>query len=428
MQVGVCAAPSMHSPGHRLRCKLIELRMPDPQEVAALPEPAQSEVLGRTQRLVLITEIISPYRIPVFNALAEIDGIDLHVIFLAETDPTQRHWQVYKDEIRFSHEVLPSWRRRLGRYNLLINGRVGSSLRQARPDVIVCGGYNYVASWQALRWARRHQVPFIAWVESTCADRRNRRSLIEFLKHRFMRGCQAFIVAGKSSGEYVKSFGALQNVFTAPDAVDTQFFAQRANSGRQNATARRSELDLPQRFFVFVGRLVPEKGILDLLKAYGALPSELRREVGLVFVGDGPSRSELERQARLISPGSVKFTGFIHRETLPFYYGLAETFVFPTHTDPWGLVVNEAMACSLPVICSRAAGCAADLVEDGRNGLIVPAGDTQALAAAMHRLMLDRDLRLRMGGYSWQRIQLHSPEACAAGIADAVRQRGVRHE
>ena len=73
------------------------------------------------RRLVILTEIISPYRIPLFNILAQHAEVDLHVIFLAETDPTLRQWQVYKDEIQFSYQVLPSWRRRLGRYNILLN-------------------------------------------------------------------------------------------------------------------------------------------------------------------------------------------------------------------------------------------------------------------------------------------------------------------
>ena len=106
------------------------------------------------RRLVVITEIIAPYRIPVFNALAGREEIDLHVIFLAETDSSTRQWRIYSDEIRFSYEVLPSWRTRLGKYNILVNHNVGSALRDAHPDVILCGGYNYLASWQAVRWAR----------------------------------------------------------------------------------------------------------------------------------------------------------------------------------------------------------------------------------------------------------------------------------
>jgi len=102
------------------------------------------------RRLVVLTEIIAPYRIPVFNALARHDGIDLHVIFLAENDPELRDWLVYKDEIRFSYQVLPSWRQRFAGHNFLLSLGLKSALQQAAPDTILCGGYNYMASWIAM--------------------------------------------------------------------------------------------------------------------------------------------------------------------------------------------------------------------------------------------------------------------------------------
>src|ERR1035438_2597723 len=123
-----------------------------------------------TRRLVIITEIISPYRIPLFNALAHNGGVDPHLIFLAETDPNLRQWRVYKEEIGFSYEVLPSWRKRVGKYNVLWNRGLARALRSTSPDAILCGGYNYLASWQALLWARLHNVPFLLWSESTVQD------------------------------------------------------------------------------------------------------------------------------------------------------------------------------------------------------------------------------------------------------------------
>jgi glycosyltransferase involved in cell wall biosynthesis len=380
-----------------------------------------------SRRVVIITEIIAPYRIPVFNALAQYDGIDLHVIFLAESDRTQRQWLVYKEEIRFSYQVLPSWRRRFGRHSLLLNWGAKTALRQAAPDFIVCGGYNYVASWRAMAWARRNRVPFSLWAESTARDFRGGYALIEFLKTRFLRACDAFVVPGKSSVEYLMNYGVPEEmIFTAPNAVDTQLFARRAEAIRRDAAMHREALGLPARFFLSAGRLVPEKGILDLLLAYRALPSDLRKKMGLVFVGDGPARSALLQGAAATDPGSVQVFDFAQREHLAAYYALADVFVFPTHTDPWGLVVNEAMACGLPVISSGAAGSAADLVESGWNGRVVSLGDVEQLAAAMAELADDNELRSLMGKRSRERIELYSPEACAAGMASALLSHGGR--
>jgi glycosyltransferase involved in cell wall biosynthesis len=372
-------------------------------------------------RVVIITEIIAPYRIPVFNALARHTRIDLHVIFLAENDPTKRQWLVYKDEIRFPYEVLPSWRRRVGKHSLLLNWGAETALRRADPDFVVCGGYNYVASWQAMSWARRNRVPFILWAESTTRDLRSGHALIEFLKTRFLRGCDAFVVPGKSSNDYLRNYGVPEEIiFTAPNAVDTCFFARRAAAIRKDAATHRQALSLPAHFFLFAGRLVPEKGVFDLLRAYEALAPEVRKEIGLVFVGDGTARSALHQRAAAISPGAIHFAGFAQRENLATYYALADVLVFPTHTDPWGLVVNEAMACGLPVISSSAAGCVTDLVENGWNGRVVSGGEIGQLVSAMNELARNAELRSLMGQRSTQRIAQYSPETWAAGMAQVA--------
>jgi glycosyltransferase involved in cell wall biosynthesis len=371
-----------------------------------------------TQRLVILTEIISPYRIPLFNALARRTDVDLHVIFLAETDPSLRQWRIYKDEIEFSYQVLPSWRKRVGRYNWLLNRGVGSALSAADPDVILCGGYSYIASWQALVWARIHSVPLFLWSESNLQDVRSGQPLVEFLKKEFLTRCSGFVVPGKSAREYLIAQKIKDSlIFTAPNAVDNDLFAGAAAGSRQNAARLRKELNLPNRYFLFVGRFVPEKGVFDLLSAYARLDKHVRSDVGLVFVGDGVSRGQMEEQARSISPGAIRLAGFAQREQLAAYYGLAEALILPTYTDPWGLVVNEAMACGLPVIVSRVAGCAADLVRDNWNGWLISPGDVPSLAAVLDRLGTQPDLRVKMGANSSQHIAQYSAEAWSAGIA-----------
>ena len=382
----------------------------------------------KTKRLVILTEIISPYRIPLFNALAQRDDLSLHVIFLAETDPALRQWHVYKDEIKFSFEVLPSWRRRIGSHNVLLNRGVARGLESARPDVILCGGYNYLASWQSLLWARMRSIPFLLWSESTSYDLRGGRVWIEFLKDEFLQRCTGFVVPGISSREYLISRGHKEHcIFTAPNAVDNDLFKNGAETARRNDVQFRHELGLPQRYFLFVGRLVREKGVFGLLSAYANLDSELRDTVGLVFVGDGAERERLQEQARSISRGQVLFAGFVHRDRLATYYGLADALILPSHTEPWGLVVNEAMACGRAVLVSRAAGCAGDLVRDGWNGKTFIPRDVTQLGDTMHCLASHPALCQTMGSRSAERIRKYSSHFWSNGIAEAVEQLGVLH-
>ena len=374
-----------------------------------------------SRRLVVLTEIVAPYRIPVFNALALRAGLDLHVVFLAETDEALRQWPVYKDEIFFSHQVLPGWRWRTRKHSFLINRGLWSALNTVRPQVIICGGYNYVASWEALLWARRHGSEFVLWSESNGHDSRTGRASIEFLKAFFLRHCDRFVVPGMASFEYLRSLGSpAESIVTAPNAVDNSFFASQAEDAMAHATEFREKLGLPSRFVLFVGRLVPEKGVFDLLDAYAKLESGLRSEVGLVFAGDGVSREELMQQASRLSPGKVCFPGFTHREDLAGLYALADILVLPTHSDPWGLVVNEAMACGLPIIVSSVAGCSADLVEDGWNGYVVPPRDSEKLSVAIDSLVRQPELKGLMSARSSERIRNYSPEACADGLAAAA--------
>jgi glycosyltransferase involved in cell wall biosynthesis len=377
--------------------------------------------IRKTVRVALLTEIISPYRIPVFNALARLKGIELHVIFLAETDPTQRDWLVYKDEIEFSYEVLPAWRWRWGGWHILVNRGMWSALGRCRPNSILCGGYNHPAFWEALTWTKFHSAHFAAWIESTSLDQRHPSVLSKFFKQMFIRNCVSFAVPGKSSADYVRSMGApAERIHTAPNAVDIRRFATLARLVREREQQCRAELVLPRRYFLYAGRIVPEKGVFQLLEAYTRLAPELRSQVGLVFVGEGTARNELMKNAANINPGTVVFPGFAQRDQLAAFYALAEVLVFPTLSDPWGLVVNEAMACGLPIIATDVAGCTADLVHDRENGYVIPVANVGELADAMAAVARDPQMASRMGECSARLIESFSPESCAAGLARAA--------
>jgi len=376
-----------------------------------------------TRRVVILTEIISPYRIPVFNALAETPGIDLHVIFLAETDAAMWQWKVYKEDIQFSYQVLAHWRRRVSTYNVLLNRGVCAALAKATPDVVVLGGYSYLAMWQAQRWARGRKIPVLLWSESNLGDRRKGRRPVEWLKKLFVRSCTGFIVPGKSAKRYLSSFGIPDRViFTAPNAVDNEFFAGAARAARTQAAETRAKLGLPKSYFLFVGRMIPEKGIGILLQAYEKLDAPLRKRVGLVLAGDGPGRAQSVKDAARIWPGKFVFPGFLQREDLAVLYGLAEAFVFPTFSDPWGLVVNEAMACGLPVIATDVAGATTDLVRDGWNGRTVSAGDIDGLVSAMRQLAQDREGTQRMARNSLEHIANFTARTWADGFTRAVME------
>ena len=140
----------------------------------------------------------------------------------------------------------------------------------------------------------------------------------------------------------------------------------------------------------------------------------------LFVVGDGPARARYQAICRERELTSVRFEGFRTQEELPRYYGIADVFVFPTHSDPWGLVLNEAMCSGLPVICSTAAGAAEDLMRPGQNGFVYEPGDVDALKRHMLTLLSDAEMRRRMGASSQEIIKDFSPQEMAHSFGDAV--------
>ena len=157
-----------------------------------------------------------------------------------------------------------------------------------------------------------------------------------------------------------------------------------------------------------------------LLDAFGELQKRCEIDTSLLLVGDGPEEGHLRKRSLSEGLKNVVFTGFQQKQNLPRYYVASDVFVFPTIGDPYGLVVNEAMACSLPVISTSATGEIYDRIEDGVNGYIVPAEDSVALCNRMEQLAHDPELRVRMGQASAKKIAGHTPEQWAEDFERAV--------
>lgn len=200
------------------------------------------------------------------------------------------------------------------------------------------------------------------------------------------------------------------NIPVIPNGVDTRHFVPRA-----------APLPTPPTTcqLLFVGRLSAEKGLAGLLTVLARLthlPWSLR------LVGEGPERPALEAQAQTLALQSrVTFSGWVAREQLPACYQAAELFVFPSTDEGMPNTVLEAMACGLPVVAMRIAGCE-DLVVDGETGMLLPPGDDDALAKALDALLTDSARRTRYGTAARQRVEHHFAWARAADAYLAILQ------
>lgn len=353
-------------------------------------------------RLLVLTEIPAPFRIPGFNALAAAPEIELCVVVIAEHDP-RRSYRVKPSQFAFAYHVLPgrSLRPR-GRW-LVLNAGLSRILRRVKPDAILIGGWNQPAFWQALLIAKLRGIPTALWVESTARDARSAHGAAATVRRAALALASSFVVPGRASASYLEGLGVdPASITVAPNAIEPGIVTGEAHLSRPASEC----------VFLYVGRLEHEKGPDVLVQAMHDVPGRL------VVVGDGSMRKELERAA---PTERVTFAGHAHRQDLARWYADADVFVLPSRSDVWGMVLNEAAAAGLPLVASEVAGAAYDLIEPGRNGLLVPADDPAALAEALRQAGARPGWRSAAGQRSRELAQQFTPEAWANSVAGMAR-------
>ncbi len=287
--------------------------------------------------------------------------------------------------------------------------RVAGSGRHRAVVVSTYGRLAPLAGWAG---ARRAGVPLILWT-SLWAHPRTPAQLAGYpLLRRLYGAADAVVTYGPHVSAYVRARGA-RNVHVAPQAVDNAFWAS-APSGEPlpapwpAAAATR---------FLFVGRDAPEKG-LGVLAAAWRRAAAGREDIALVLVGGATLPGALN--AGRLTPARLRDV-YAASDVL-----LVPSVPTPTFREPWGLVVNEAMNSRTAVIASDGVGAAAGgLVQDGVNGLIVPAGDASALASAIDRLAAAPQLRAGFGVRGAEDVRAYSHEAWAQGFGAALASLGL---
>ncbi len=306
-----------------------------------------------------------------------------------------------------------------------VHAAVTAALERLQPDAVGVNSYSLPDALATLAWARRRRRVAIGMTD-TKADDGPRSRWREALKARLVGQFDAMLLAGTPQQAYFRALGFAGPIGLGYDVVDNAFFARGADRARDEHPSA-----APQ--FLASNRFVPRKNVAALLDAHARYSRHARSEGAapwpLVLLGDGPERQRLEEVARA-GGGEVSFVGFAQVDALPGHYGRAAAFVHAATQDQWGLVVNEAMAAGLPVLVSRSAGCAADLVREGVTGWTFDPRDTEALADALARMaLLPEAQRRAMGDAARRAIADWSPERFATAfldLADAGRATASR--
>jgi glycosyltransferase involved in cell wall biosynthesis len=402
-----------------------------------------------THRPVRLAYLVShpiQYQAPLLRRLAQEPDIDLTVLFgsdfslRAHKDPgfgVDVAWDVPL-LAGYTSEFLPALRDN-GTVSATspISRGIYSRLKRGNFDALWVHGYASVNALQAILSAKRLGIPVLLRAEGWMGDR-PRAGWKLAAKSIFFRALQPFIAAvlpiGHLNAAYWSHYLPATPQFPVPYAVDNAWFAARAQAATPHLATLRTELHLPPErpVILFASKLQPRKHADHLLEAFAALLCEtsptsassafsFASKPCLVIVGDGEERQRLERQAAVLNlSDDVRFAGFRNQTELPAFFRLASVFVLPSRHEPWGLIVNEAMACGCPVIVSTDVGSHADLVTDGMQGFVYPAGDIPALTAALHRVFATPTAAATMGAAAKQRMETWSFNEDIQGLRSAL--------
>jgi glycosyltransferase involved in cell wall biosynthesis len=382
------------------------------------------------RRVLLLNNVPAPYFDPLFERLGRESEWHLTVCYSSSWNrdvgwdeknvgDCKAHQTIILDRMR------PGLKRRLGSPSAAAMAIAGI-LNSQRPHYLICYGYTLKPQIAAITWAMLTGTPFAVIGDANiyCDNARGLKRLLRgWWLRRVTQRASALITIGVANRLFWESYGARPHqLFEARFAVDNDFYARASEARRAESVVLREKLGLTDSIvFLFVGRLIKRKNV-DLIVRAARQVNDNR--IAVVIAGTGEELVSLKAMAG--DNPRVIFPGLVVPDELPLYYAMADVLVLPASQEPWGLVVNEAMACGLAVIAHRHCGATIDLVSED-NGVVLQTFSIDELARAMEMIAGNSELRRSMQKRSREKIESWSIDCAAQGIIKAVETTGSAH-
>jgi glycosyltransferase involved in cell wall biosynthesis len=273
-----------------------------------------------------------------------------------------------------------------------------SALDEISPDVVALPGWGFPETLAGLGWCIRRGRHRVVISDSQAIDSAQTQSKL-LLKRLIVSRFHAGFAGGQPHVRYLSRLGlAPERCFVGCDVVDNDFFDSESQKLRAQQRRQGKERETALRLLSCL-RLLPRKnipGVLDVMKDFDGWT--------WTIAGEGPQLEEIERRVEALQlTERVRLVGHVDYNELPRVYSEADVYLQPSLIEPWGLAVNEAMACALPVLVSNACGCHEDLVKEGVNGYIFDPTSPESLKSAL-RLLLENRERLDAMGQASRRL------------------------
>lgn len=382
-------------------------------------------------RLCWVIRSFLDYRLPVFERLDQLCGNQLTIIF-PDTKPPQRVRRRLKEllqerAVELSGEIVfGGGGKSVGFANsnwvFPLQPGILRQIERAKPQCLIGDGFGqWTVPCILHRWKRG--TPLTICYERTEHTERHAQPIRKLYRKLAMQQVDAICCNGSLSRAYLTQRGySNERITTGFMVSDPRIGADNSIAIEREREEVRSELGVNGLVFLFVGRLIPLKGIREMLQAWSRFSAQVRDDVVLVIAGEGECREEVDLFCRQHSgQNNVKPIGPIDYARMRAYYAAADYLLMPTLEDNWSLVVPEAMSCKKPILCSKYNGCWPELVKNGVNGWVFdpldPADFVRALATAYDH----REQRQQMGNRSAEIAAEFTPDSAARAIYRACQ-------
>jgi glycosyltransferase involved in cell wall biosynthesis len=354
-------------------------------------------------RVVLVHNIIAPYRLELFHRLSSENDVELKVMFLAVSE-ANRAWDegLLRQKIRFPFEILKGFHLSLGSTTIHINPDLLFRLRAFKPDCVISVSLTFAT---AMCWvySRLAGIPLIVWWAGTDRTESHLSRIKRLWRRWLIPKVACFLVYSEAAGEYISSQGveARRIIVAGNVSFDVAEFHERVERDKKQSERLKESLNLGgRRVILSVSQFIPRKNLEALLVVFKELIKEFD-DLGLVVVGEGPLRESLHAMGVQFAGNLVQLPGHVEPNELSKYYAAADLFVHLALRDHWAQVVGEAMASGLPVVVSEFAH-ASEMIESGINGYKVDPRDTDAVLGICRDVLGDREKSLRIGRHAYQ--------------------------
>jgi len=367
------------------------------------------------KKIMIITNMMSFYRLDLFNELSKNTNYKFHVVFSAEKEDNRRNWEINKEKLKFDYTLLKSKsiiKKGSGiQENRIINipKNVFREFRKINPDIIIASEYN-LTSIKGFLFAKLFFKKFISWSDGTLNSERFISDIQKFIRKVICRSSNYFIASSTETSEAQISYGALKNKIAISFlTIDAEDFVKKLEN------IKKTENSVPKLFFC--GYLLKLKGLHLLFDALKNVKSDFTLDIA----GSGEEEDNLRKLAIDYSiDKKINFLGYKNRDEIVNYYKNSDIFVFPGLNDAFGLVLVEALAAKLPIITSIYAGGSKDVVLEGENGFIIDPENINDFSSKIEILLKNTELRLKMGDKSFERREIFYLSNVAEGFYKAI--------